>query len=620
MERRFVMLSQMVWGLVFGLSVSAHAQEVVKGEYIVKIKSMTSPAGIMGRVQNRMAVKASFRNIGLYHMVIRPGMDEAKTIADLNNDPDVAYVEPNYVIHKADMNPNTVNTPVAAFSAGQVATIHQYSSQTNTYSQSNAPTNIAAAWAAESNTTERPIVAIVDTGLDSSHSVFQGSGAVWVNPGEIANNGIDDDGNGFVDDVNGWNFITNTNNYMDDEGHGTHVAGIIVGTSFNIFESPVTETAKMRVMPLKFLDSTGSGTTANAVSAIYYAVNNGARVINNSWGGNSYSLSLHEVLTYAYNSHVFVASAAGNNSTNNDSSPMYPANYDVPSNMSVAATTDYDSLASFSDYGATTVHVGSPGLYITSTLPNNSFGVMSGTSMATPLVSGLAALAIREAPQLTGYQIKNLLMAQSDSIASLVNMVSSAGRVDALSLVNQAKAEVNTPASQPNYTPIYQADRSMASTTAQPGGCGLVSTAILHGPNKGNPGDGNAAGVLAGLMLVPLLLWVVLRQRSMEPASRRRFERFKMSSDIRVMVGDRELVGEMKTISLGGASFSADAALEKGGIVTLKIASPDGSDVVEVQGQVVWSEANQSYGVQFAGAQQGALSMIQKWTQNLMKA
>lgn len=626
MERRYRMLSLILGTLVGFLALStAHAQtkapEVVKGEYLVRLKSMTSPAGMLGRMQSRMMVKSSFRNMSLYHMSIRPGTDEAKTVADLKSDPDVAYVEPNYILHKADLDASSVNQPLQTFSAGQVATIHEYSSDSNTYTQSNAPTNVAAAWGVESTTTTvRPIVAIVDTGVDPSHSVFQQSGALWVNTGEIANNGIDDDANGYVDDVNGWNFITGTNDFMDDDGHGTHVSGIIVGTGLNIFNSPITETAKMRIMPLKFLDSTGSGTTANAVNAIYYAVNNGARVINNSWGGNSYSLSLHEVLTYAYNNQVFIASAAGNNSADNDTTTMYPANYDVPSNMSVAATTDYDALASFSDYGPNSVPIASPGVFITSTLPNNTFGVMSGTSMATPFISGMAALAIREAPQLTGYQVKNLIVSGADAISDLNGVVTSASRVDALGLINLAIANVNTPASQPAYTPDYQSDGS--STTTQAGGCGLVGSALMgrhHGDSSGGSGD-NAAGILAGLMLLPLILWTILRQRAMEPVTRRRYERFVMSSDIKVMVGDRELVGSMKTISLGGASFNADTALEKGGIITLKIASPDGAEVAEVQGQVVWSEANKAYGVQFANAEQGTLSMIQKWTRGLNKA
>ncbi|MBC7370376.1 MAG: S8 family serine peptidase, partial [Bdellovibrionaceae bacterium] len=608
--------------------------EVVPGEYIVKLKSMAGPSGVLSKMQGKVALKGSFPRMNVYHMSLKAGPDQAASYDELVSDPDVEYVEPNYIFRKADFeNPAQpadqeagLGSPAQVFANGEAQALEQYSAASTAYSQSGAAVKVVEAWNAESTSTVRPIVAIVDTGLDKNHPVFVNSSAVWTNTREIPNNGVDDDYNGYIDDVNGWNFIDNSPNFMDDDGHGTHVAGIIVGTSLNILSTPVTETAKMRIMPLKFLDANGSGTTSNAISAIYYAVNNGAQVINNSWGGSSYSRALHEALTFAYSNRVFIASAAGNNSKNNDSVTMYPANYDVPSNMSVAATTDYDYLASFSNFGAQSVHIASPGVLILSTLPNNRTGTMSGTSMATPFVSGMAALALREAPQLTGYQVKNLIMASADVVPSLVGKVSSSARINSYALIARSLSSTSTVASQPNYSPVYQADaRSTASTPKT--GCGLISAAALRGPGSGDASGGafDAAGVLAGLMLIPVIIWAVLRQRALakaasDPANRRRFERFRMDSDIRVKVGDRELVGSLRTISLGGASFSADEALEKGGIITMKISSPDGRDMLEVQGQVVWNEANGAYGVQFAGAEQSALTMIQQWTKNLMKA
>jgi subtilisin family serine protease len=613
--------------LFAGLSF-AHAQtspEVVPGEYIVKLKSMAGPAGVLNKMQGKIALKGSFPRMNVYHVALKPGADQAASFDELVSDPDVEYVEPNFVLKKADFNDREgLDGPAQVYAEGEAQQQENYSAASTSYSQNAADVKVVQAWGVESNTTVRPIVAIIDTGLDKTHPVFVNSNALWVNTREIANNGLDDDYNGYVDDVNGWNFIDNSSNFFDDDGHGTHVAGIIVGTSLNILSSPITETAKMRIMPLKFLDANGSGTTSNAIRAIYYAANNGAQVINNSWGGASYSRSLHEALTFAYSNRIFIASAAGNNNKNNDSVAMYPANYDVPSNTSVAATTDYDYLASFSNFGAASVHVASPGVMILSTLPNNRTGTMSGTSMATPFVAGLAALALREAPQLTGYQVKNLMLASATNVASLMGKVSTSARVNALTLINQAKAQSSASASQPDYSPVYLAasDRSTASETPK-AGCGLISAAVMRGP--GQAGPLTPAGVLAGLMLLPVILWAVLRQRALakaaaDPVNRRRYERFRMDSDIRVMVGDRELVGSLKTISLGGASFSADEALEKGGIITMKISSPDGKEMVEVQGQVMWNEANQAYGVQFAGAEQGTLSTIQQWTKSLMKA
>ena len=129
-----------------------------------------------------------------------------------------------------------------------------------------------------------PVVAVIDTGLDYNHEVFVDANAVWRNTDEIASNGIDDDGNGYIDDIRGWNFVANNNNPMDDEDHGTHVSGIVLGISQNIFATTLAA-AKIKIMPLKFLDSSGSGATSDAVEAIYYAIANGATVINASWGG-----------------------------------------------------------------------------------------------------------------------------------------------------------------------------------------------------------------------------------------------------------------------------------------------------------------------------------------------
>jgi subtilisin family serine protease len=611
-----------------GLSL-AHAQsgqEVVPGEYIVKLKEMAAPSGVLNKMQGKLNLKGSFPRANMYHISMKGGAADAQSFEELVNDPDVEYVEPNFIFKKADFDEKGLGAPDQVFEAGQAQDQEQYSASASSYTQSGAQTKVSDAWSIEStSTTYRPIVAIIDTGLDKTHPVFANSNALWVNTREIPNNGIDDDYNGYVDDVNGWNFITNTGNFADDDGHGTHVAGIVVGTSLNILASPITETAKMQIMPLKFLDANGSGTTSNAIRAIFYAVNNGARVSYNSWGGGSYSRALHEAMTFAYANRLFIGSAAGNNGKNNDSISMYPANYDVPSNVSVAATTDYDYMASFSNYGSRNVHLASPGVLILSTLPNNRTGTMSGTSMATPFVSGLAALAMREAPFLTGYQVKDIMLAKATSISNLLGKVSSAGRIDALQLITEAKVQAAVQPNQPSYNPAYQAEsRSSASEASPKSGCGLVSSALLKGPGKPTDGAMDGGGVLAGLMMLPVIVWAVLRQRAMDkakadPAGRRKFDRFKMDSDIRLMVGDRELSGSLRTISLGGASFSADEALEKGGIITMKIASPDGRDLIEVTGQVVWSEANQSYGVQFAGAEQSTLSMIQKWTSGLMK-
>lgn len=609
------------------ISVAAWAQQqapgaAVPGEYLIKFKASSGGAAIaQNKLMGKASLKGSFPGLGILQVSMKGDANEKINVEALKNDPDVEYIEPNFLLEKSEVAPNG---PVERLSYEQLVSTNAASTDPSTYAQSSANTGVAAAWVemtALSQVSDKVIVAVVDTGLDKYHDVFKpygsgGTGALWVNEAE-ANGlpGVDDDQNGFVDDINGWNFINNTGNFLDDDDHGTHVAGIVVGAGQNIFARPLQE-SKVLVMPLKFLGAGGSGSTSNAIRAIYYAVNNGARVINNSWGGASYSRALHDAITYAYDRRVLVVSAAGNYASNNDMQPMYPSSYDVPSNLSVASTTRFDDLSSFSNYGAYSVHVGSPGEYIESTVPGNKTMKMSGTSMAAPFVAGMAGLAFREAPSLSGYQMKQLIMQSADQNNYLNGLVSTSARIDARYLIETSKQMVSMTSEQPSYKPSYLSERAPAAESGGAAGCGLVKAVTRQGPGSGN-GGGSTAGVVIGLLLAPLALWQALRLR--DPKNKRRYERFKMNSEIRVTVGDRELVGAVNTISEGGLSFNTDQALEKGGIVTMRIQSPDGHEVIEVQGQVVWSEKNQAYGVQFANAKQGTLAMIRDWTSGLIK-
>lgn len=617
-----------ICGSFIGSTAFAQQQpKVVEGEYLIKFKvSSGGPAIAQTKLAGKASLKGSFPGLGLMQVSMKSGPEGKANYEALKNDPDVEYIEPNYILEKSEVEPNG---PVERLSYEEVVSLGNASTNPGVYSQSSAYTGVAESWPAETSLASlnsKIVVAVIDTGLEKDHTVFRpykddgtgGTGALWVNQIEATGRqGVDDDQNGFVDDVNGWNFINNTGNFADDDDHGTHVAGIVVGAGQNIFARPLSE-SKIVVMPLKFLGAGGSGSTSNAIRAIYYAVNNGARIINNSWGGSSYSRALHDAVIYAYEHHVLVASAAGNYGSNNDATPIYPANYDVPSNIAVASTSRFDDLSGFSNYGEKTVAVGSPGEYIESTVPGNATMKMSGTSMATPFVAGLAARALREAPGLSGYQLKTLIMQTSDVSNYLNGRVSTSARVDALSLIQAAQQMVSISAAQPSYQPSYMSDRSLASTSEAGGaaGCGLVKAVTQQGPGSGTGGGTNLA-VVIGLLLAPLALWQALRKR--DPRDQRRYERFVMNSEIRVNVGGRELVGAVNTISEGGLSFNANEALEKGGIVTMRIQSPDGREAIEVQGQVVWNEKNQAYGVAFANAKQGTLAMIRDWTTNLVK-
>ncbi|MEE8452775.1 MAG: S8 family serine peptidase [Thermoguttaceae bacterium] len=279
------------------------------------------------------------------------------------------------------------------------------------------------------------VVAVIDTGVNYNHQDLAAN--IWTNPGEIAGNGIDDDGNGFVDDVHGYDFINNDGDPMDDHGHGTHVSGTIAGAG-NDGVGVVGVNWSSSIMGLKFLSASGSGYTSDAVSAVNYAtmmrtqygVN--VRVTSNSWGGGGSSTAMANAIEASGNAGILFVAAAGNSASNNDVSPHYPSNYNVFNVLSVAATDRNDNLASFSSYGATTVHLAAPGVSIYSTTLGNGYASWSGTSMATPHVSGVAALAWSVDPDATVADIRSAILDSVDQLGSLSGRVSTGGRLNAL--------------------------------------------------------------------------------------------------------------------------------------------------------------------------------------------
>src|SRR5439155_11725125 len=199
------------------------------------------------------------------------------------------------------------------------------------------------------------------------------------------------DGNGYVDDWRGWDFVNNDNNPVDDHNHGTHVSGTI-GAIGNNGMGVVGINWNVKIMALKFLDASGSGTTANAVKAVLYAKDKGALATNNSWGGDDFSQALLDAITQADAAGSLFVAAAGNSYASNDTTPNYPSSYDVPNVIAVAATDSSDAKALFSNYGKKSVDLGAPGVNILSTIRGNTYAYFDGTSMATPHVTGSAAL------------------------------------------------------------------------------------------------------------------------------------------------------------------------------------------------------------------------------------
>jgi subtilisin family serine protease len=280
------------------------------------------------------------------------------------------------------------------------------------------------------------IVAVIDTGIRYTHQDL--ATQMWVNPGEIPGNGVDDDGDGYVDNVHGINAIIDFGNPMDDNDHGTHCAGTI-GAAANSGGPHVGVAWTVRLMACKFLDANGSGNTSDAIECINFAVANGARVLNNSWGGGPFQQALFDAIVSARDQGVLFVAAAGNGGAdgvgdNNDAAPSYPASYAVDNIISVAAVNRANQLADFSNFGLNTVHLGAPGvdIYSTTSGADNEYQVFAGTSMAAPHVSGVAALVLAQNPAISYSELRQRILQGAVPIPALAGKTLTGGRLNAL--------------------------------------------------------------------------------------------------------------------------------------------------------------------------------------------
>jgi subtilisin family serine protease len=356
------------------------------------------------------------------------GADRDATIRRFERNPNVAYAEPNWIVtHDA-----TSNDPY--YTGGNLWGM---------YGDATSPTNqhgsqAGEAWAAGNVGSSAVAVGVIDTGVDISHPDLDAN--IWTNPDEIAGNGIDDDGNGYVDDVHGWDFHNGDATVFDSKDgdkHGTHVAGTIAAEGGN--GAGVAGVAwAAEIVPVKFLGPRG-GTTANAVKAVDYLTGVKTRygkvvASNNSWGGGGYSQALHDAIQRANAAEILFVAAAGNGGSDsvgddNDTTPHYPSSYTNANIIAVASITSSGSRSGFSNYGATSVDLGAPGSSISSTLPGNTYGAYSGTSMATPHVTGGVVLAA--AAGTTGVaNLKDAIFGKVLATASMAGKTVTGGRLD----------------------------------------------------------------------------------------------------------------------------------------------------------------------------------------------
>ena len=377
---------------------------------------------------------------GLEHVQLGRGQRVEQAIESLQRLPFVEYVEPDHVL-RADTNDTYYYLQWGLQNTGQDIR--------GILGTDDADIDAELAWVIKTGDPNF-VVAVIDTGTDYNHPDLDSN--IWTNPGEIAGNGIDDDGNGYIDDIHGYDFWSNDADPMDENGHGTHVAGTICAESNNgVGVAGVAWQCK--IMALRFLGPNG-GYTSDAISALNYAVAMGVTVSNNSWGGGGYSQSLYDAIQNAGTSgHLFVA-AAGNDSVDTDSTAHYPSSYSLGNIISVTATDNRDQLSIFrnsmgqiigaANFGANTVDVSAPGSDIASTALG-SYYWMSGTSMAAPHVTGLAVLIWDLHPTWTHLLVRDRIYNTVRPLGALAGITATGGIINAY----EALLEPDTPPSAP---------------------------------------------------------------------------------------------------------------------------------------------------------------------------
>ncbi len=459
----------------FAKTYQTNAPAAVAGEYIVKMKSSSalnkSTMKLLGDTKEVISAEA-----GTF-VVVNASNKSLSAIRLMN---EVEYVEPNYiyqVIKSAPALPGTYSDVTAEYFSANAPTDPEYgklwglnnTGNNEPDKSGNISSNVGVvgadvaahkAWDITKGS-KKVVVAIIDTGMDWNHPDLKNQ--VWTNEGEIPGDGIDNDGNGYIDDVHGWNANANNGNPMDGNSHGTHCAGTI-GAEHNNGIGVAGVMSEVQMMPVKFLTDSGSGSLADAIKAIDYATKMNVDIMSNSWGGGGYSKALEDAIKSANDKGIVFTAAAGNDGTNNDSAPHYPSNYQVDNVISVAAHTAQDGLASFSCYGRNTVHVAAPGHMILSSVPGNKYAVYSGTSMATPHVSGVVGLLIAQEGRMNPKDLRDRLIQTSVPAAGYKRKLQANGRVNAYNFLTNTRI----PSSEPDFSGARTEVLSEAFETAHP--------------------------------------------------------------------------------------------------------------------------------------------------------
>jgi len=416
---------------------AAEAIRYVPGEIIVKFKPGVNSKNFFKNVgvtslglAPKREIKLSYQSLNVLSVQNEKSFQSALTL--LKNNPDVVYAEPNFIYSIAVMpkeesfpTKKLAKSPFSDFTAatpddpmfGQLWGIRNSGSNEpqGSVGVEGADVNALKAWDITRGS-HAVLIAIIDTGVDYTHPDLKGN----------------------VDSAHGYNFVNNTKDAMDDNGHGTHCAGTIGAVHDNkVGVSGVM--SDVTIIPIKFLDSSGSGTLEAAVKSIDYATTLDVDLMSNSWGGGGRSEALYEAIVRASDKGIIFTAAAGNSSSNNDTTPSYPASYEAPNVVSVAALTAQNDLAYFSSYGKSSVHIAAPGHNILSTVKGGGYEIMSGTSMATPHVSGVLGLLLAKEGRLPHDVMKDRLAMTGVPVAALRGKTQTASRIDAYNLLTDTR-------------------------------------------------------------------------------------------------------------------------------------------------------------------------------------
>jgi thermitase len=417
-----------------------------------------------------------------------PGVSVQESVAALERSNDVAYAEPD--VRRTSFA--AANDPYFSLLWGLRNT-----GQTVGGTPGTPDADIDADLAWDTTVGSRDVVVgVVDTGVDITHPDLGPN--VWANPGENGagreSNGVDDDSDGLIDDRMGWDWAAGDNQPLDENGHGTHVSGTVAARGDDA--TGVAGVAwRASVMPLRVLDSTGSGKVSDAIKAYGYAAAHGARVVNASLGGGASSRAERDALAAAPN--VLFVVAAGNEGADNDATPAYPCDYALENVVCVAASDQNDRLAGFSNYGAGTVDLAAPGVNIASAWPDGQWALLDGTSMATPHVTGAAVLALAANPRLDTAGLRRALLSSADPLPALAGRVVSGGRLNAARAVAAATGSPppadDTAAAQPAPRPAAPQPQAGPTTSAAPAptapaGAPAATVAPARAPDRIAPG------------------------------------------------------------------------------------------------------------------------------------